>query len=176
MKLLMTVLLILPAMAAAQQPDDTAPPPPPPCSDPAYRQFDFWIGEWTVTANDQLAGTNTIRPIHGGCALEENWQGAGEGGVSGSSFNIYDMATDHWHQTWVDGHGLLLQLDGGLVDGAMVMRGRRPARDGSGMVTHRISWTPNADGSVRQLWEATRDGQHWTVVFDGLYTRAAADE
>jgi hypothetical protein len=173
--MLLTLLLCLPALALAQ-PAETGGTPPPPCSDPAYRQFDFWIGAWNVTANDQQAGTNSIQPVHNGCALEEHWQGAGAGGVSGSSLNIYDQANDRWHQTWVDGNGTLLQLDGGLVDGAMVLRGTRPARDGNGMTTHRITWTPNADGSVRQLWETSRDGQTWSELFDGLYTRAAARE
>jgi hypothetical protein len=173
--MLLTLLLCLPALALAQ-PAETGSTPPPSCSDPAYRQFDFWIGDWNVTANDQPAGTNSIQPVHNGCALEENWQGAGAGGVSGSSLNIYDRANDRWHQTWVDGNGTLLQLDGGLVDGAMVLRGTRPAEDGNGITTHRITWTPNADGSVRQLWEASRDGQTWSVLFDGLYTRAAGDE
>ncbi len=57
----------------------------------------------------------------------------------------------------------------------MVMSGERPARDGSGMVRHRISWTPGEDGSVRQLWEASKDGgATWNVLFDGLYVRKAA--
>ena len=31
------------------------------CADPAYRQFDFWIGEWQVhTPDGKLAGTNRI--------------------------------------------------------------------------------------------------------------------
>ena len=30
--------------------------------------------------SDGPAGTNSIHPIHNGCALQENWQGAGEGG------------------------------------------------------------------------------------------------
>jgi hypothetical protein len=58
----------------------------------------------------------------------------------------------------------------------MVLSGQRPARDGSGMVLHRISWTPNADGTVRQLWEASKDdGGTWAVLFDGLYARSPAD-
>ena len=103
-------------------------------------------------------------------SLIENWQGAGPGGVSGTSFNIYDRATGRWHQTWVDSTGLLLQLDGGLVDGVMVLSGKRPAPDGKGQTLHRISWTPAADGSVRQLWEASTDGGgNWAVLFDGHY-------
>ncbi len=185
MRMLLTLLLCLPGLAPpgawAQEPEpvpvpDSAPPPPPPCSAPAYRQFDFWLGEWNVSSNGQPAGTNRIERIHNGCVLQENWQGAGAGGIGGSSFNVYDQANDRWHQTWVDANGTLLQLDGGLENGSMVLSGQRPSSDGNGLTTHRISWTPNPDGTVRQLWEATRDGQTWTVLFDGLYARAPDEE
>ncbi len=33
-----------------------------------------------------------------------------------------------------------------------------------------ITWTPNADGSVRQHWETSEDGKTWKTAFDGLYT------
>ena len=173
MKFLLSLALLLPLAAAAQEMDDNSPAPAKLCNSSEYRQFDFWIGQWSVTSDGQPAGTNSIHWIHGGCALQENWQGSGEGGISGTSFNIYDQATGRWHQTWVDDSGTLLQLDGGLIDGVMVLSGQRPARDGTGMTQHRISWTPNPDGSVRQLWEASKDeGGSWTVLFDGLYIKA----
>jgi len=172
MKLLLSLALLLPLCLLAQEPETATALPAPTCNATEYRQFDFWIGEWTVTSGDQPAGTNSIQKIHGGCALQENWQGEGAGGISGTSFNIYDQATGNWHQTWVDSSGTLLQLDGGLSDGAMVLSGQRPARDGNGRVLHKISWTPNPDGTVSQLWEASTDrGQSWKVLFDGLYTR-----
>lgn len=181
MKLLRTLALCfsLPAMsvslpAMAQTAETPKPVPPTPCSSAKYHQFDFWIGDWTVTSNGQPAGTNSIHAILNDCALQENWQGAA--GTMGTSFNIYDQATDKWHQTWIDDTGTLLQLDGGLQDGSMVMQGQRPAPDGNGMTTHRISWTPNPDGSVRQLWDASRDGETWTVLFDGLYQKAASTD
>jgi hypothetical protein len=175
MKILLSLALFLPMAAAAQESGPESPGPATTCSSPEYRQFDFWIGDWNVTSAEEPAGTNSIHPIHNGCALQENWQGSGEGGISGSSFNIYDQSSDRWHQTWVDASGTLLQLDGSLSDGVMVLGGQRPSRDGSGMVQHRISWTPNPDGSVRQLWEASRDeGDSWTVLFDGLYTKVPA--
>lgn len=177
MKNLLVLALLLPLSLAAQQTEPESPPAEQACSATEYRQFDFWIGDWNVTANGVPAGTNSIHPVHKGCALKENWQSAGEGGVSGSSFNIFDKATGRWHQTWVDDSGTLLELDGGLVDGVMVLKGQRPARDGSGMAQHRISWTPNPDGSVRQLWEASKDeGESWAVLFDGLYQRASAKQ
>lgn len=34
--------------------------------------------------------------------------------------------------------------------------------------TERITWTPNADGTVRQHWEQSTDGgKTWTTAFDG---------
>jgi hypothetical protein len=43
-------------------------------------------------------------------------------------------------------------------------RGRRPWHQ-----------TPNADGTVRQLWESSADsGRTGSVAFDGLFVRAAA--
>jgi hypothetical protein len=38
-------------------------------------------------------------------------------------------------------------------------------------VHERISWTPQPDGTVRQLWEQSADGSRWRVVFDGRYVR-----
>ncbi len=176
MKILLSLLLCISMPVMAQDKEAESPPPPPLCSIGKYHQFDFWIGDWNVTSNGQQAGTNSIHPIHNGCALMENWQGAGPDGVSGSSLNIYDQANDQWHQTWVDDSGTLLVLNGGMRDGSMVMQGERPAADGHGMTTHRITWTPNEDGSVRQLWEASQDGTSWTILFDGLYQKVPAEQ
>ena len=156
-------LLLGAATTHAQQPAQQ----PPTCDTPEHRAFDFWIGEWDVTnPRGNVAGTNRIEPILNGCVLQENWTGAG--GSIGHSFNIYDRSSGRWHQTWVDNSGLLLQLSGGLVDGAMVLSSDPAA----GNALQRITWTPNADGSVRQHWESSSDGGGtWTTVFDGLYRR-----
>ena len=139
------------------------------CSTPEYRQFDFWAGDWEVhNAAGTLAGTNTITPMLNGCVLHEQWAGAG--GSDGESFNIYDQRTGTWHQTWVDNGGLLLELDGELIDGSMVLRGELKGRDGV-MSQQRITWTPNDDGSVRQHWENSTDGESWNTAFDGTYRR-----
>lgn len=176
MKIILPLLMMMPLLVLAQESATDNASPAAACSSNEYRQFDFWIGDWNVTSNGQAAGTNSIHPILNGCVLQENWQGAGAGGISGTSFNVYDRASGKWHQTWVDGSGTLLELDGGLVDNAMILIGQRPARDGSGMALHRISWTPAEDGTVRQLWEASKDdGGNWNVLFDGLYNRVASD-
>ena len=87
------------------------PPPARLCDSQEYRQFDFWVGDWDVTSNGQPAGTNSIHAIHNGCApCRKTGRAPGHGGISGTSFNIYDQATGRWHQTWVDSSGTLLLL------------------------------------------------------------------
>lgn len=159
---LLAAALCAPAPALAQ--------PGPPCAGAEHREFDFWVGEWKVTTPDgKPAGRNRIERILGGCVLYESWSGAG--GSTGHSFSQWDARRGVWHQTWVDTSGAPLLIDGGLVGGAMVLTGDRPAADGS-PVRHRITWTPLPDGRVHQHWQASRDaGATWTTVFDGTYHR-----
>ena len=119
-----------------------------PCSAPEYRQFDFWLGSWTVeTPDGKTAGTNSITQILGGCVLREEWTGAGPS--RGTSYNIFDARTGQWHQTWVDNGGLLLVLDGAFEDGKMVLRGEKRLSD-TLTVMHEISWEPTDDDRVVQ--------------------------
>lgn len=140
-----------------------------PCSEAEHRQFDFWVGEWQVHRTDgSVAGINRIDRDFGGCVLHEHYL-TGRG-YSGESFNIYDASRKVWHQTWVDSSGLLLMLEGHLVGSNMVLEGRNRQPDGS-EIKQRITWSPNPDGTVRQLWESTDPKGQWVVAFDGLYTK-----
>src|SRR3954466_11026504 len=118
-----TVLVGLMFYLAAAAHAQTAPASKPPsCTASEYRQFDFWRGDWDVRdPNGKIVGRNRIVAIEGGCALQESWSGAG--GVWGRSLNLFDNDRKRWHQTWVDNRGGFLQLDGGIVDGTMVLRG-----------------------------------------------------
>ena len=143
--------------------------PAPACTSAAHRAFDFWIGEWQVHgANGKLAGTNSITKVHGDCVLHEQYRTPGA--YSGESLNIYDASRKVWHQTWTDSTGLLLILEGGLQDGKMVLEGKGVDAAGA-PIKHRISWSQNPDGSVRQHWESTNAAGQWTTAFDGKYTR-----
>ena len=75
-----------------------------------------------------------------------------------------------WHQTWVDNEGVLLLLEGSFVNGHMQLTGQTMASDGK-VTKHRITWTPNADGTVRQFWESTDANGQWVTAFDGRYSR-----
>lgn len=168
-----SLLGALGAMAAGDTPP--APPSPPPrppkaCATPEFRQFDFWLGDWNVVdPKGSVAGTNLITLEMDGCVLHEHWTGS-KGG-HGESFNIYDGATKRRHQTWVDGFGTLLLLDGGLVDGRMVLSGPGQGPKGE-PITNRIAWEKLADSRVRQTWDVSSDGgKTWTNSFDGYYAK-----
>lgn len=165
---LAALLLATVAGPAAAQQSGAAP-----CTGPEHRQFDFWLGEWEVRTEDgQFAGTNRITSDFGGCALREEWTGAG--GMRGESLNVYDGKTGRWHQTWVDGQGRLLLLDGGLDTlGRMVLRGEGSGPDGAAIVNE-ISWEPRDDGTVVQTWSVSADaGVSWRVVFKGVYAKTS---
>jgi hypothetical protein len=159
--------------APAPLPGAAAPAGPPACQTPEHRQFDFWLGHWTVRApNGRVAGTNHIESSLDGCALVERW--AGSGPSRGMSLNYYDAATRQWHQTWTDNSGQPLLLNGGLRDGRMVLEGTAPGPDGR-PARQRVTWTPLAGGDVRQHWEVSSDsGATWSTVFDGRYSRRPA--
>lgn len=142
------------------------------CDTPEHRAFDFWLGEWAVHGPaGRLAGTNSIRKEHGGCVVHERY--ATDRGYSGESLNAWDGKRQVWHQTWVDSNGLVLLLEGGVVGGAMVLEGDSRATDGT-VSRQRITWAPQADGSVRQHWQARRGTGDWSTVFDGRYARKPA--
>lgn len=146
---------------------------PPPCAATTHRQFDFWIGDWTVsrTDNGQFSGENRIEPVLDGCALQESWTGAK--GYRGNSYNVYDASRGVWHQTWVDSSGGLLLLEGKFEAGKMVLEGQQKQADGK-TVLNRITWTPLDGGKVRQRWDSTADGgKTWQVQFDGIYAKRA---
>lgn len=171
--LVFALTLAAAARAQSQQPQQQSPPAsrPAPCVAPEFRQFDFWIGQWTVAGPDgKEQGRSDITREAGGCALNEHWQGAA--GAPGVSINYFDRRDGKWHQHWVGGGGGVLHLAGNFDGKAMVMSGERDTPQGR--VWDRITWTPLADGRVSQQWDNSTDGgKTWKTTFLGYYTRRA---
>jgi hypothetical protein len=137
-----------------------------PCHQRGYRDFDFWLGRWVITQPDgSPGGVSAITRELGGCAVMETYQGGG-----GRSLNVYDAQRDRWTQTYIDGGGLLLRLAGALDGEAMVMSDEVRTTPTGLELTSQITWTPAADGSVRQVWLLSTDGgESYNLNFDGTY-------
>jgi hypothetical protein len=138
-----------------------------PCASPKAHEFDFWIGNWTVYQNgtDKIVGYNNIVAVADGCGIQENWKDV-TGSSIGTSLNKFAFRKGKWQQFWIDNSGLTLELEGNFSADKMIMMGQ------TGDTMEKITWFKNADGTVRQLWEQSKDkGTTWTVSFDGLYKK-----
>jgi hypothetical protein len=140
------------------------------CSGAKHREFDFWAGRWKVLdAGGNVAGDNVITIEQGGCVLVEQWRSA-KGGT-GQSYNYYDPAAQSWKQRWV-GLGLILEMQGRLEQGAMVLEGPLHYVRQARTTLLRGTWTPLPDGRLRQRFvESVDAGKTWTDWFDGYYSR-----
>ncbi|MCV2886427.1 hypothetical protein OE749_17160 [Aestuariibacter sp. AA17] len=141
------------------------------CSEPAHRHFDFWLGNWHVyTPSGDLAGENLISKTLKDCVIEEYYTTAS--GFAGKSINMYNKHSQQWQQMWVDNTGTMLTLIGGLNEhGDMVLSAAGKSSQGEPL-THRITWTPKKDGTVRQHWQMQLSHHNdWQTVFDGIYKK-----
>jgi hypothetical protein len=152
------------ALALAQ----TAPVAPP-CAAAEYHQFDFWAGKWDVyNAKGQMVAHSLIEPVYG-CGIRENWMPIGKPG--GGSLSIYVPSEKKWEQFWIDGQGSRAFFTGGWNGSAMVI-----TRKWGGPLV-RMSYSKNADGSVRQFGEQSSDkGKSWTPSFDFTYRPAKSGD
>jgi hypothetical protein len=142
-----------------------------PCCTEAHSEFDFWVGEWTVSdTTGTILGENTIERVEAGCVLLEHWRGAS--GSTGRSLNYYNQTTETWHQTWVDNAGNPLILSGKVWKGKMVMRTDEQTGPNGTAYYNRITWSPQEDGSVMQQWDIMSPSDSLlSTVFLGVYRK-----
>ncbi|MGI9550335.1 MAG: hypothetical protein ACR2MT_03975 [Aurantibacter sp.] len=142
-----------------------------PCCTENHQAFDFWEGEWKVTNPDgTAAGRNVIVKLEDNCVLRESWKSA-NGNSTGTSTNFYNSTTGQWEQLWVDNSGSHLKLKGNRTNNQMILASDEFVGADGKKGIHRITWTSNEDGTVRQLWEVLQEGKVVRVAFDGLYTK-----
>ena len=142
------------------------------CCTETHAEFDFWIGEWTVTNPDgTIAGTNSIDKIQNQCILRENWKST-QGNYTGTSNNFYNYKTKQWEQIWIDNQGQSLHLKGNRKGNQMILQSDEEKDKDGNVFYNRVTWTLNEDGSVRQYWETIFKDKPVVVAFDGLYKKA----
>jgi hypothetical protein len=137
------------------------------CGAAAFRQFDFWIGDWdAIEADGSTSAHVQVTSILGGCVLLENY--AGMDGANGKSFTIFDARERTWHQTWVTNRGRRLELDGTLEQGAITLRGAERTPTGDRRLVSG-TWRP-VSGGVRETAVTSIDqGKSWQPWFDILF-------
>lgn len=148
-----------------------------PCSDPAYRQFDFWIGEWEAYGvNGKKAGDSKIELILDSCIILENWTSVVTPKgfhFSGKSYNTYNTATQKWQQYWVDNTGGITQyFNGHYEEGKMIVEtDNLKQQDGTYKIMKMTFFNLGPD-KVRQFGESSADeGKTWKTDFDLEYRR-----
>lgn len=152
------------ASASAQEPGMA-----PQCSGPEHRQLDFWLGDWDVYdagGPDAAVARVQVTSMLDGCAVREVY--VQNDGMRGESFSMYDASRRVWHQSWVTTRGDLLLLEGGVVEGRMVLTATETRADGTTGLIRGAWWRDGAD--VRQLAERSTDGgatwaPAWDIVF-----------
>jgi hypothetical protein len=141
------------------------------CCNETHSEFDFWIGSWTVTNPDGIvAGTNIIDKIQDNCVLRENWTSATPG-TTGTSHTFYNATKQQWEQIWIDNQGGSLHLKGNRIGNQMILKTDVAKNQNGESFYHRVTWTKNDNGTVRQYWETIKNNKNITVAFDGLYKK-----
>ena len=141
------------------------------CCTETHADFDFWIGTWEVTnANGTKAGDSRIEKIQDKCILQENWTSA-TSAYTGTSNSFYNIKTKQWEQIWLDNQGASLHLKGHKVGNQMILRTDDEKNAEGKVFFHRLTWTENDNGTVRQLWETITETTNVVIAFDGLYKR-----
>jgi ketosteroid isomerase-like protein len=143
-------------------------PAPPSCTAPEYRQFDFWAGDWDVfdVGSPSKVAHVRVDRILDGCVLREDYQATD--GHQGQSFTIYDAGRKVWHQSWVTNRGQMLEIEGKVEAGEMVLSGEDHAKG----ALVRGTWTP-VTGEVRETAVTSTDGgKTWKPWFDLMFRPA----
>lgn len=153
-----------------------------PCkTNPVYRQFDFWIGNWEAyNLKGVKAGDSRISLILDSCIIHEEWTSVNTKNgpaYAGKSFNTYNAASGQWQQTWVDNAGGTIEfLQGKYQENKMEFISRPFNFTKDSVAVRKLTFFNIDRNSVRQLGEISKDnGITWAVEYDLDYRRKKAE-
>jgi hypothetical protein len=146
------------------------------CTNPEHRQFDFWLGEWDVSPSGSTSGAtmaeSSITLADQGCVIIEHWRPFG--GAHGHSLNMYDPATQAWHQTWMAAAPLRTEYRGRFENGVMSFEALTPLPGIPEGARSRMNFKALDANTVRQWGEQLSAGAtEWTTTWDLTYRRRA---
>jgi hypothetical protein len=144
-----------------------------PCSSPEASQFDFWVGDWTLTWADSLHGTNLVEKLFGTCVVHENFHSSATN-LLGQSWSVYNPNYKQWQQTWIDNQGGYIALTGGVVgDSVILTTAERTVPltiSPSGKMKNRMVYFNIKPDSFDWSWQASNGGsegwqQKWLIHY-----------
>ena len=171
-------LLLSLALGASAQAQMSPPVPPavPPskCTEAVHNEFDFWLGEWEVYQTDnpeRMIGASSVDKGLNNCAIREAWKPFTL--LDGFGLNTWDKHRKAWRTFWVDADNSVVEYEGGMEDGKMVLSGLWRGLFGEGKdALMRMSYEPLRTGDVRQIVTTSIDaGKTWQPAFDFTYKR-----
>lgn len=148
-----------------------------PCSNPVYRQFDFWVGEWEAFGvKGAKAGDSKISVILDSCVILEEWTSSGtQQGLryAGKSYNTYNNLTKQWQQTWVDNAGGTTEyLEGAYSNDNIVFKSRPFKFKKDSFAVRKLTFYKLSNNKVRQHGEISKDGgSSYVTEYDLEYRR-----
>jgi len=134
------------------------------------RQFDYWLGEWTITYPGAPGGsTSKVQLDLDKCVVVERWDGGK--GHSGKNLFAYSADDKKWHGMFADNQGRVHVFEGKVAGGVAEFYGPSLGTNGEA-VLNRIRIVRISADKVEQSWEKSTDhSSTWTVEFRGQYSR-----
>lgn len=127
---------------------------------PGFRELDFWLGSWDVSATEgpRLGSSQVVTRVND-CLIVEDF--VTPKGMQSRSYVFYDFATATWHRSYIDENGEYVALSGGLEQGGnsprIVMTGTDVAPNGEEFDL-KVTIAALGPDLVRQIWEVSDDG------------------
>jgi hypothetical protein len=147
----------------------TADSPSPCTSNPAARQLDYWLGDWSV---DSGRGRSNVHLTLDKCQVVENWA-SNTTDHRGENTIAYNSEEKIWYGLFVDNHGRAHMFSGTVSDGSAEFHGSGRDENGAN-VLKRVRVIRVNPLTVDQIWEKSADnGASWTTDFTMEYLHKA---
>jgi hypothetical protein len=144
---------------------------PGPCSTNAeIRQFDYWLGTWTMANAGGGRNTSKVYLSLDKCMFVEHWEN-GKGHVT-EKMLAYSPEDKNWYGIFADNEGRVhVFLDGKVASGTAEFHG--PSRGPNGeSVRNRLKVVRLSPNKIEETWEKSTDaGASWTTAYRAEYTR-----
>jgi len=141
-----------------------------PCAAGEHRQFDYWLGNWSVSYGGPPAGTSKVELALDQCMIVESWDGARN--HSGRTIFAYSSDDHTWYGMFADNEGRVhVFSEGKVANGVAEFRGTSRGPNGE-TVLNRVKIVRANGDKVEQTWEKSLDnGGTWNMAYRGVYTR-----